>query len=121
MAMARNRLDIVCTACGADTFVRQVPEYDGFVKVRVRFVCAVCAHEFDGEENVPFKEKKTVNLFDEDNKPKKPVVFNDGETARTCRRCIHYVVNPFAQRCGLRQEFVEATDGCESFSLAAAR
>ena len=37
--MAAKAVGIVCTACGAETFVKREPVYDGFVKVDERFRC----------------------------------------------------------------------------------
>lgn len=89
--------------------------YEGFAKVGEKFVCVSCGHEFAGEEEAPFKEKKTTSVFSSDDAPKKAEVFHDDEKSRNCRHCKHYVVNPFIQRCGLHQKPVEATDICDDF------
>lgn len=113
--MKDKSAEIICTACGAETFVKRVPEYDGFVRVGEKFICASCGHEFENEEDVPFKEKKRITVFTADDTAKKVVVFSDDEKEKNCRHCKHYVVNPFTQRCGLHLKEVKATDICDDF------
>lgn len=114
-SMDSRSVEIVCTACGAETFVKRIPKYDGFVKVGERVVCASCGHEFGSEEEVPFKEKKAITVFSANDTSKKIAIFSNDEKERNCRHCKHYVVNPFTQRCSLHQKEVEATDICDDF------
>jgi len=110
------RVDILCTACGADTFVRREPEYDGFKKIGERFLCGSCGHQFADESQVPFKQKRQLDVFSDADIAKTVEVFHDDERERNCRHCTHYVVNPFTQWCGLHRRDIEATDICEEFT-----
>jgi hypothetical protein len=108
-------VEIICTACGADTFVRREPEYDGFVKKGEKFICGSCGHKYASEAEVPFKQKKSQSIFGEGDKLKKVEIFRSDEAGKNCRHCTHYVVNPFTQRCGLHDRVVQATDICGDF------
>ncbi|OGV43572.1 MAG: hypothetical protein A2X46_08020 [Lentisphaerae bacterium GWF2_57_35] len=111
----RKSVDILCTVCGADTFVIRNPKYDGFTRIGDSFACAACGHEFAGEEEVPFKEKEVLRVFTEADRPAPVKVFHEGEAERLCRHCVNYVVNPFMQWCALHKKEVEATDTCNRF------
>ncbi len=111
----KSTVEIQCTACGEETLLKRVPRYDGFRKAGESLVCASCGHEFPSETEVPFKARKTGSLFDESDRPASVRVFETHEADQLCRHCKHYVVNPFCQRCGLRNRLVEATDSCERF------
>jgi hypothetical protein len=113
--MTTKSVEIICTACGEDTFLRREPVYEGFKKTGERCLCSVCGHEFPCEE-VPYKNKDKPEIFTADDASKKIDVFVDEEREKNCRHCIHYVVNPFVQRCGLHTKFVEATDVCDDFT-----
>lgn len=114
--MARRSIEIICSACGADTFVRCEPVYDGFTRTGENYVCAACGNVFPSEGEVPFKEETAVALFNDDDRARAPDVFVNDERGRNCRHCRHYVVNPFTQRCGLHQRRVEATSICGDFA-----
>jgi hypothetical protein len=116
--MSKGPVEIICSACGEDTFVRREPEYDGFVKKGETFVCASCGHKYESEAVVPFKQKKSMSIFSEADKLKKAEIFNSEEVGKNCRNCRHYVVNPFTQRCGLHKRVVLATDLCDKFEKA---
>lgn len=111
-------VEIICSACGADTIVRREPVYEGFKKVGESFVCSACGQTWSTEEEVPFKEKKKSTLFSEKDLLPDIDVFDDDEKSRNCRRCRHYLVNPFTQRCGLHLKEVQATDLCDDFDSA---
>lgn len=111
-------LEIVCSACGAETIVRREPVYDGFRRIGERFVCTACGHAYAVEAEVPFKARKTQAVFKPHERPRAPRVFQDEERGRTCRTCEHYVVNPFTQRCGLTFKSVQAADACDQYSRA---
>ena len=112
----RKRVEIVCSACGVDTLIRREPVYDGFKKSGESLTCVSCGHVYADEADVPFKQEVSSNLFSDADKPSKPAIFQDDERGGTCRHCSHYIVNPFAQRCGLHRRFVEATDSCPDFT-----
>ena len=113
--MVTRLVEIVCTACGADTLVKREPKYEGFKKAGERFLCSACGHEFASEEEVPFKQVKKVALFTDADRVKKVDVFADDEKGRICHYCAHYTVNPFTQRCGLNNRIIQAADACEKF------
>ncbi|MBN2302647.1 MAG: hypothetical protein JXN60_09040 [Lentisphaerae bacterium] len=115
--MAGQLLEIICSQCGADTFVRREPRYEGFSKVGENCVCVACGHVYENENDVPFKKKQQVSVFDADDVPVKIEIFKDNERHRNCRYCKHYLVNPFTQRCGLHDKPVAATDYCDEFEL----
>lgn len=107
--------EIDCTACGAVSWLRREAVYEGFRRRGDRLFCMACGHEFDAESDVPFKTRPEMSIFEEADRPVRVDVFAADEKGRTCRHCRHYVVNPFAQRCGRHNRFVEATDGCADF------
>lgn len=108
-------IEIVCPACGKETLLKRTPRYEGFKRAGEDLNCASCAHAFANEAEVPFKTKTQSNLFNRSELDAKPEVFKQDETARLCRLCAHYVVNPFIQRCALLRKEVEATDSCRKF------
>lgn len=111
--MTAKAVAIVCRACGEQTFLKRVPEYDGFKKTGERLECASCGHRYESEAEAPARAPARPALFDE--RPVRPVLFRDEERGRFCRYCAHYVVNPFTQRCDLHRRAVEATDSCGDF------
>ena len=111
-------LEIICTVCGADPFVRREPVYDGFVKKGEVFICASCGHRYTAEAEVPFKQKTVASIFTDADKSGKVNIFKGDELGKNCRHCRHYVVNPFTQRCGLHNRIVQATDVCDKFKAA---
>ena len=113
--MASGSREIICTACGAETFVKREPVYEGFKKVGERFRCAGCGYEFASEQDIPFKEKRESAVFSDEDRSREMRVFRDDEKGHNCRHCAHYVVNPFVQRCGLHHKEVQATDTCPDF------
>lgn len=108
-------VEINCVACGQESLLKREPKYEGFAKVGERLTCFSCGHEYESEDDVPFKVKRAPKVFDESDAPRTVKVFNEKEADRLCRYCKHYVVNPFLQRCGLRGKLVEATDTCGAF------
>lgn len=109
-------IEIVCTACGADTLLKREPVYEEFTKIGETLSCASCGHIYASEAEVPFKVPRPVEVFGDEDRPERVAVFRKDEKPRVCRYCKHYVVNPFAQRCDLHKRFVEATDDCPDFA-----
>lgn len=107
-------LEIKCVACGEDTIVRREAVYDGFKKTGEKFICMSCGHQYLSEDTVPFKQVRGPSIFTENEKPSIPDIFA-GKDLSNCRRCRHYVVNPFVQRCSLHEKEVQATDVCDDF------
>jgi len=110
-----SHLEINCPGCGSETLLRREPVYEGFTKTGEKLFCAECGHAFDSEEEIPYKDASGPAVFSDADKPRRIDVFDDDEKARNCRYCVHYVVNPFIQRCGLHHREVAATDLCDDF------
>jgi hypothetical protein len=110
-------VEIICSACGADTLLIRKPKYDGFTKVGETLTCTSCGYEYASEESVPFKGKKVLQVFSDADRSAKIEVFREGEAERLCRHCASYVVNPFMQWCSTHKKEVEATDTCPQFKL----
>ena len=111
-----KRREIHCVNCGQDTLVRAEPIYEGFKKVGTCFICTGCGFRYASEEETPFlEEKKGPSLFTEEDLPQKPSIFDESERRHCCSWCKHFVVNPFTQRCGLKNSYTEATDLCVRF------
>jgi len=109
--------EINCSACGEVTLVRAEPVYDGFKKVGECFVCTACGQQYASEEETPFVNAVAKPaLFTDADRPEKVSVFSEDERQRCCAYCREMVLNPFGQRCGLTNRFVEATDLCDKFS-----
>lgn len=96
--MPGRQLEIICTACGADSLLIRSPKYEGFTKVGEELTCSSCGHQYASEEEVPFREKKTACVFTDADRPEEVVVFAEDEKGKVCRYCKHYVVNAFTQR-----------------------
>jgi len=109
--------EINCSACGEVTLVRAEPVYDGFKKVGESFVCTACGKQYASEEETPFVNAVAKPaFFTEADRPEKVSIFTEEERQRCCAYCREMVLNPFGQRCGLTNRFVEATDLCEKFA-----
>ncbi|NCC52498.1 MAG: hypothetical protein EOM20_14950 [Spartobacteria bacterium] len=91
------------------------PKYEGFTKVGEELVCAGCGFVYESEELVPYKKKKSVQVFTDADRPAAVELFEEGEATTLCRFCKHYVVNPFMQWCARHRKEVEATDTCKAF------
>lgn len=113
--MAGKSIEIVCSACSADTIVRREPRYEGFKKVGEIFICSACGHQYASEAEVPFKQKRQVKVFSEADKSKTIDVFKGDPKGRNCRYCKNYIINPFTQICGITFKKVQATDTCADF------
>lgn len=112
---ADKRVEIHCPGCGNDTLLVREPKYEGFTRVGDILRCASCGHEFASEEEVSFRHGHKPRVFTDADRSRAVEVFEEGEADRLCRHCIHYVVNPFVQWCGLHRKEVEATDTCSRF------
>lgn len=109
------KVEIQCPACGREAWLVRKPKYDGFTKVGETLTCALCAHEFTSEAEVPFRGSRQPQVFTAADRPRPVQVFREDEKGRMCRYCAEYVVNPFIQRCGLHKCEVQATDTCPHF------
>lgn len=112
-------VEIICTHCGAEAFLKREPVYEGFKKTGEELSCSACGFAFVSETEVPFKITVTApGIFTDADRSKAVKVFDEGENRRICRYCANYVVNPFMQFCSLHRKEVQATDGCPQFSPA---
>lgn len=109
-------VEIICGMCGADTLLIRKPKYDGFTRVGDTLTCAACGHEYESEDEVPFKQRRETKVFTDADRDATPVIFRPGEAERLCLHCAHYTVNPFRQWCGLHRKEVESTDTCARYA-----
>jgi hypothetical protein len=116
MNTAKQSMAIICPVCSEDTFVRREPVYDGFQKTGEQIFCVSCGHEFDNEDEIPFKDISGPKVFSADDRSKKVEIFKSDEKGHNCRHCDHYTVNPFIQRCSLHAKEVQAGDLCDRFT-----
>ena len=115
-----SAVEIICRNCGADTLLNREAIYDGFAKTGDKLTCSSCGFEYVGENNVPYKTKKSAPvIFTEADRSAKVEVFDESENKRLCRYCANYIVNPFTQFCSTHKKEVQATDTCERFEEAA--
>ena len=94
---------IICLNCGQESVAKPVKRYEGFQFKEEILTCAFCGVELSGKETPPPKDETLKDL-------------KSGGPPRFCRRCRHYVVNPFVQKCMLNNREVKATDSCGHFS-----
>lgn len=111
----QKKVEILCSACGAEALLLREPRYEGFRRTGETLTCSACRHEYASEAEVPFKESAPPVVFTEADRSAPVHLFQEGEAERLCRHCAHYVVNPFMQWCGVRKKEVEATDTCPRF------
>jgi hypothetical protein len=109
-------VEIICSRCGAEAFLKRETAYDGFKKTGEELSCSACGFVFASEAEVPFKALSNApKIFTEADRPEKVKVFDEGENRTFCRYCTNYVVNPFVQFCSLHKREVQATDTCAQF------
>ncbi len=108
-------MDQTCPGCGAFTLFVTEPVYDGFEKVGDRQKCTQCGHVLAETDPEIMVGEAKPGIFSDDELPEKPEVFDESDTPTFCRHCVHYIVNPFTQRCGLHDKEVQATDTCGDF------
>ena len=109
-------VEIICSECGAETFLNREAVYEGLKKTGEQLSCSACGHIYTSEEEVPYKkEEHTPVVFTDADRSEKIKVFEEGENKRLCRYCAEYVVNPFMQFCSRHKKEVQATDSCEDF------
>lgn len=110
-------VEIVCTACGAEAFLKREPHYEGLRKTGETLSCSACGTVFATEADVPFKTPTLQpSVFTEADRPQAVRLFAEGENRRLCRYCAHYVVNPFMQFCSRNKKEVQAVDSCAHFT-----
>lgn len=113
-------VEIICTKCGKEAFLKREPVYQGFKKIAEELSCSSCGFVFASEEEVPFQVLvATPEIFTEADRSKKVEIFTEGENKLICRYCANYVVNPFVQFCALHKKEVQATDSCSRISPVA--
>ncbi len=111
-------VEIICSQCGAETFLSREAVYEGLKKTGEQLKCAACGFIFESEESVPYQEKESEpEIFTEADRSEKIEVFERGENKNLCRYCAEYVVNPFMQFCSYHKKEVQATDSCPDFKM----
>jgi hypothetical protein len=109
-------VEIICSHCGAETFLNREPVYEGFTKTGEQLSCSACGFLFSSEEEVPYKEREAAPvIFTDADRSEKVQVFDEGENKTLCHYCANYVVNPFMQFCSHHKKEVQATDSCAEF------
>ncbi len=108
-------VEINCAACGSETLLIREPVYEGFSRVGELLKCSNCGYTYESEEEVVFRKREKIAVFDESDRSEKVEVFGADEMHVVCRYCRHYVVNPFTQWCHRNRKEVEATDTCGFF------
>ena len=109
-----SSVEIHCPVCDEDALLIRDAVYDGFTKTSDRLTCSQCGHQFDNEEEIPFKEKESQSVFTDADRSHDSKVF-EADSLTMCHRCKNYVVNPFMQWCDHHRKEVEATDTCAQF------
>lgn len=111
-----------CNACGETGLFLHQAVYDGFTKVGDEKICAACgARQPSAPESTaarpPQKPRLADLVFGTDPLPEKPSLTADASHLQICRRCLHYMVNPFTQRCAVHDQEVQALDSCPQFEM----
>ncbi len=113
-------VEIICSSCGAEAFLKREPVFAGLKKAGEELSCSACGFVFASEADVVFKARAAApKIFTDADRSKKVEVFAEGENRTFCRYCANYVVNPFMQFCSRHKKEVQATDSCPQFSSAA--
>ena len=93
---------IICPNCKQESVLKTVKKFEGFTVIGEVKACAFCGHEFtDGE--IPVIEEERMDFFDDVGK------------GNVCRNCVNFVVNPWMQKCVIKNEEVDALDTCDRF------
>lgn len=110
-----------CDTCGEETLFTCEAVYDGFTKTGEVWTCSRCGTSRSAvQETSGGTADPLAGLFGDDDRPERVNLFDvEAETARSCRKCRHYVLHPFTQRCSLHDREVAATDCCPDFDPAA--
>ncbi|MDD2599105.1 MAG: hypothetical protein PHO37_07765 [Kiritimatiellae bacterium] len=121
-------MEIKCTACDTVAVVKPETIYEGFKKIGTQYLCLACGKIYPSHAETPFLQAaeqpaiftdddkpKPISIFTDDDKPELLSIFSDDERQKCCGWCVHFVVSPFAQRCGLTNSHTEATDLCLRF------
>ncbi len=103
-----------CPSCGGEPLWVRQPRYEGFRRVGEDMKCSLCGAVVEADEVSPAAPVRP-SIFRAEDLPQTPKIFAGEEPPKFCRRCCHYVVNPFRQWCGLHRRDVAATDTCDQF------
>ena len=113
----KTAVEIRCTQCGAEAFLKRDPVYEGFKKTGEALSCSACGAVFASESEVSLKDRPVgPEIFTEADRTEAVRIFKDGENRGLCRYCADYVVNPFMQFCARHKKEVQSTDSCPQFS-----
>jgi rRNA maturation protein Nop10 len=113
-----------CPVCQEETLFRLEAVYDGLRKTGERSICTQCGKALSSSPKAdsPASAKDPLSALFGDGASAEvaPALFDvEAETSRLCRKCAHYVLHPFTQRCGLHDKEVQATDSCPQFEAKA--
>jgi hypothetical protein len=118
----KTPVEISCTHCGAETFLKRDPVYEGLKKTGEELSCSACGFIFSSESEVPFKVHVAApQIFTDADRSEAVRVFTEDENKLICRYCANYVVNPFVPFCAYHKKEVQATDSCLKFTLIGAK
>ena len=105
-----------CEHCQQETLFVSEAVYDGFKKIGENQICSGCGTVSTSKTSSAPKIDPLVELFGDEPTEEKSSLFDvEAETAKLCRKCAHYVIHPFTQRCGIHDREVSATDSCDQF------
>ena len=107
-----------CPSCNQEALFTLEAQYDGFTKTGEAWICSSCGWVQETEASGSSEKKDPLAAFFGDENASEDINLFDveAETARSCRKCTHYVIHPFTQRCGLHDKEVAATDVCPDFT-----
>ena len=108
-------MDGLCEGCGKSVLFIREAVYDGFTKTGELLKCSQCGYIVEGEAAEVLEKPKPPSLFTDEERSPEINLFAEGENRVICRYCVHYVVNPFTQRCARHKKEVQATDTCCDF------
>ena len=105
-----------CENCQQETLFIAEAVYAGFKKIGENLTCSHCGRISTFETGSVPKTAPLASLFGDETEEGKVSLFDvEAETSNLCRKCTHYVIHPFTQRCGLHDREVSATDSCAQF------
>lgn len=113
-------MDGVCKVCDKSVLFIKEAIYEGFTKTGEALKCSSCGAMQEPCEAGDAVSADVPGIFSDEDRSPAINLFADGENKTICRYCVHYVVNPFTQRCGLHEREIEATDTCFDFTVSGA-
>jgi len=93
---------ILCPGCKQESVLKVEKKFEGLTVVGETKKCAFCGYEFT-DDDIPIVEEEKSDFF------------NDVGKGNVCRNCVNFVVNPWVQKCIIKDEEVDALDSCDKF------